>query len=253
MKRLVVFDLDGTLARSKSPLDPVMGALLGRLLAVTRVAVISGGAWPQFNSQMLAGLAPDARLDNLSILPTCGTQFYIRDGGWRRLYSEDFAVEEKARIVAALHHALEASGFRAGRQWGEAIEDRGSQITFSALGQQAPLAEKSAWDPDFAKRKAIALILKALIPEFSIHLGGSSSIDVTRLGIDKAYGLHKLRETLGVEIADMLFIGDAIFPGGNDYPALEAGADCIRVRDPDETGHVIEALLACLEDGAPPR
>ena len=76
---------------------------------------------------------------------------------------------------------------------------------------------------------------------------------MTRLGIDKAYGLHKLRETLGVEIADMLFIGDAIFPGGNDYPALEAGADCIRVRDPDETGHVIEALLACLEDGAPPR
>jgi hypothetical protein len=77
-------------------------------------------------------------------------------------------------------------------------------------------------------------------------LGGSTSIDVTLPGIDKAYGIRKLRDVLGVSIADMLYVGDALFPGGNDYPARETGATCIQVRDPDETKRVIEAVTACL-------
>ncbi len=93
------------------------------------------------------------------------------------------------------------------------IEDRGSQITFSALGQEAPLDEKKKWDPDFKKREKIKEILKPLIPDFSIQLGGSTSIDVTRPGIDKAYGVKKLQETLGIAIEDMIFVGDAVFPG----------------------------------------
>jgi HAD superfamily hydrolase (TIGR01484 family) len=244
---LVVFDLDGTLAKSKSPLDPDMGALLGRLLAVVKVAVISGGAWPQFESQVLARLPGGARLSNLSILPTCGTKYYAFDGAWRLLYSEDFTPEQSSAIIKALTDVLAASGFTPKRHWGELIEDRGSQITLSALGQAAPLAEKTAWDPDFAKRKTMREQLQKLIPEFSIQLGGATSIDVTRPGIDKAYGLGKLRDTLGIPLAAMLFIGDAIFPGGNDYPAKQAGVRCVKVRDPDETGGVVEALLACLE------
>ena len=119
---------------------------------------------------------------------------------------------------------MRQAGYTAEARWGEPIEDRDSQITFSALGQGAPLNEKETWDPDFAKRKAIKAILAPLIPEFSIQLGGSTSIDVTRPGIDKAYGVRKLHETLGIAIADMIFVGDAIFPGGSDYPAKQAGA-----------------------------
>ena len=126
------------------------------------------------------------------------------------------------------------------------MEDRGSQITFSALGQQAPLEAKRTWDPDFAKRQAIKAVLDQRIPEFSIRLGGTTSIDITKSGIDKAYGIRKLRELLGIQISEMLFVGDAIFPGGNDYPAKEAGVECIQVRDPDESKRVIEAVLACM-------
>ncbi len=132
------------------------------------------------------------------------------------------------------------------------IEDRDSQITFSALGQAAPLDEKKKWDPDFGKRKKIAAILTPLIPEFSIQLGGSTSIDITRPGIDKAYGVQKLKETLGIAIEDMIFVGDALFPGGNDYPAKQAGVVSIAVRDPEETKRVIEAIAACLENGDRP-
>lgn len=128
------------------------------------------------------------------------------------------------------------------------IEDRGSQITFSALGQKAPLDAKTRWDPDFAKRRKIKAILDTLLPEFAVRLGGTTSIDVTKLGIDKAYGIRKLRDVLGVSLEEMLFIGDALFVGGNDYPAKEAGVVTIQVRDPDETKRVIETLVACLED-----
>lgn len=137
--------------------------------------------------------------------------------------------------------------FNAEMVWGELIEDRGSQITFSALGQQAPLEEKKKWDPDFAKRKQMKAFLDNLIPEFSVRLGGTTSVDVTKQGIDKAYGIRKLRDILAVAINEMIFIGDALFPGGNDYPAKEAGVVSIQVRDPNETKRVIEAIIACLD------
>lgn len=249
MKSLIIFDLDGTLVESKLPLDAEMAALLGRLLEIVKAAVISGGAWTQFEKQVLSNLPHDERLKNLSMLPTNGTKFYRYSGTWNELYSEDFSAEENAKIKTALNSALHAFGFKAEKHWGDLIEDRGSQITFSALGQKAPLDEKKKWDPDFAKRKKIKAILEKLIPEFSIQLGGATSIDITERGIDKAYGVKKLRETLGVAIQDMLFIGDAVFPGGNDYPAKQAGVTCIKVRDPDETKRVVEAIIACLADG----
>ena len=144
---------------------------------------------------------------------------------------------------------MESTGVRAEKTWGEQIEDRDSQITLSALGQQAPLEEKKAWDPDFAKRKRMKTVLDELIPEFSVRLGGATSVDVTKPGIDKAYGIRKLRDILGIEIEDMLFVGDALFPGGNDYPAKEAGVVCVQVRDPEETKRVIETVVACLDVG----
>jgi phosphomannomutase len=90
MKKLIVFDLDGTLAESKSSLDAEMSRLLDDLLGILKVAVISGGDWPQFEKQVLSHLPHDKSLVNLSILPTCGTKFYQYKADWKKLYSEDF-------------------------------------------------------------------------------------------------------------------------------------------------------------------
>jgi len=246
MKSLIIFDLDGTLAASKSPLDAEMATLLRQLLDIVEVAVISGGAWAQFETQLLSHLAGGSRLENLSLLPTCGTRFYRLSGTWKCLYSDDIGGDARARIIRALNDALDQSGYRAKEHWGDLVEDRGSQITLSGLGQEAPLDKKKAWDPNFEKRKRIKAILEPLIPGYSIQLGGATSIDVTRPGIDKGYGIKKLHEMLGVAVADMIFIGDALFPGGNDYPAKQAGVLSIAVRDPHETKRVIEAITACL-------
>ena len=191
----------------------------------------------------------DQRLVSLFLLPTCGTKFYRYESGWKLLYAENFTDEEKEKVVRSLKQVIESSAFKVHETWGEVIEDRGSQITFSALGQRAPIEEKENWDPDFAKRKKMKALLDELIPEFSVRLGGTTSVDVTKPGIDKAYGIHKLRDTLGIAIQEMMFIGDALFPGGNDYPAKEAGVVSIQVRDPEEAKRVIEAITACL-DGA---
>jgi HAD superfamily hydrolase (TIGR01484 family) len=246
MKKLIVFDLDGTLAESKSSLDAEMAGLLNALLRIVKVSVISGGDWSQFEKQVLANLSADDRLRNLSLLPTCGTRFYKYETSWKKLYSEDFTGDEKKRIISSLKQATNSPDVKPRKTWGDMIEDRGSQITFSGLGQQAPLAEKKKWDPDFKKRKRIETILTKLIPEFSVRLGGATSIDVTKPGIDKAYGIRKLRDILGISIKEMIFIGDAIFPGGNDYPPEEAGVFSIEVKDPHETKRVIEAIVACL-------
>lgn len=248
MKKLIVFDLDGTLAESKSALDPEAAALLAGLLTVVKVAVISGGSWEQFERQVLANLPHDQLLEDLSLLPTCGTKFYQYKSGWECLYSEDFAPLEKEKIVGAFKQVIAILELKCRPDWGDLVEDRGSQITFSALGQNAPIEEKKMWDPDFTKRQRIKEQLNRLIPEFSVHVGGMTSVDVTKPGIDKAYGIRKLQKTLGIAIQEMIFVGDALFPGGNDYPAKEAGVVSIQVRDPEETKRVIEAIIACLMD-----
>jgi len=248
MKKLIVFDLDGTLAESKSSVDDEMSHLLRDLLGIVKVAVISGGDWPQFEEQVLSHLPNDASLVNLSILPTCGTKFFQYAEGWKKLYEEDFTVDEKTKIIASLRKAVAEAGFNVDNTWGEVIEDRGSQITFSALGQQAPLEEKDKWDPDFTKRKKIKAILDPLINGFSVRMGGATSIDVTRPGIDKAYGIGKLHDILGISLKEMIYVGDALFPGGNDYPVEQAGVVSIPVRGPNETKRVVEAIIYCLSD-----
>ena len=248
MKKLVAFDLDGTLAESKQPLQEPMGEALADLLGVAHVAVISGGDWPQFEKQVASRLPERADLTKLWLMPTTGTKLYrYEDGQWHAIYAELFDDAEKKKILESFDAALEATGFKPEQTWGQRIEDRGSQITFSALGQEAPLEAKEKWDPDFAKRKVIQADLRKRLPELSINMGGATSIDITQKGVDKAYGLKKLRDASGIALDEMMFIGDAIFPGGNDYPAKELGLDTVRVKDPEGTLAAIAGIVACLK------
>lgn len=246
MKSLVAFDLDGTLALSKQPIDGETGLSLESLLDAVKVAIISGGDWPQFQTQVVSRLPTGADLTRLFIMPTTGTKLYRFTRRWAAVYQELFEADERARIIAALGEASAKAGLSDERIWGERVEDRGSQITYSGLGQQAPLDAKVAWDPDFAKRRAMQSTLKRLLPDLSINVGGSTSIDITRQGIDKAYGMRRLAEHTNVSPAQILFVGDALYPGGNDYPVKAAGIDTIAVRDVAETRSIVAAVIACL-------
>lgn len=254
MKQVIIFDLDGTLAPSKSPLPDRMAEVLDRLLDIFMVGVISGGKFEQFEKQLLANLPlmPD-KLERLHLLPTCGTRYYTYDlagSRWQKVYAEDFTRAQKDKIIAALNQGVDALGYREKKVYGPYIEDRGSQITFSALGQdivdelgEEGVRRKEAWDPDNAKKNALRDYIARLIPEFEVRVGGVTSIDVTKLGIDKAYGVRRLTQLLGIGQDDILFIGDRLQEGGNDYPVKAAGVDSLEIADWQETALALEAIL----------
>ena len=230
--RVLAFDLDDTLAVSKQQIDPVMAGLLARLLERVDVCVISGGRFEQFDTQVLRHLTlgADARR-RLHLMPTCGTRYYrAGEQGWDQVYAEDLAEADKQRVVEVLTAGAKELGLWEDKTWGEIIEDRGSQITFSALGQSAPPEAKYAWDPDGSKKRRLRDYAAQRLPELEVRGGGSTSIDVTRKGIDKAYGIGKLMAHLGLSEADILFVGDRLDEGGNDYPVRAMGVPCVAVQ-----------------------
>jgi hypothetical protein len=244
--RAVAFDLDDTLAVSKSQIDSRMAGLLSRLIASTDVCIISGGRFEQFQSQVLAHLdAGSGALDSLHLMPTCGTRYYRwQDSDWRLVYSEDLAAGDKARVIAALERGARELGLWETDTWGDRIEDRGTQITFSALGQQAPPAAKYAWDPDNTKKQQLRAYVADAVPDLEVRVGGSTSVDVTRRGIDKAYGIRRLMQRLDLAAEEILFIGDRLEEGGNDYPVRAVGVRCVEVTCWQDTADYVERLLS---------
>ncbi|MEP6481849.1 MAG: HAD-IIB family hydrolase [Rhodoglobus sp.] len=243
--RAVVFDLDDTLAPSKSTMDPAMSAALARLLERVDVCIISGGRFEQFEAQALASFqASDAEKARLHLMPTCGTRYYLwQHGSWTLQYAEDLSDDEKARAITALEAGARELGLWAPGQWGDIIEDRGSQITYSALGQRAPVDAKMAWDADGSKKRALGAWVAERLPDLEVRGGGSTSIDITRKGIDKAYGVLKLLARLDAAAEELLFIGDRLDPAGNDYPVYAMGVPSIAVRDWRETLSVVDSLV----------
>ncbi len=245
-KKLAIFDLDGTLAPSKSPLEEDMAELIIKLLAKMKVAVISGGGYPQFQTQFINRLPHgNQNYTNLFLLPTSGTMMFTWKGDWHQEYAEYISEDNRAKIIESLKSALIQGGYQKPTPvYGEIIEDRLSQITFSAVGQSAPIALKMAWDPTRVKREKIASFLSKKLPNFDLHINGSSSIDITPKGVNKAYGIRKLEERLSIKPDEIVFVGDALFPGGNDYPARAAGVDCISVQNPEDSKKLIREWLA---------
>ena len=240
---MVIFDLDKTLAPSKTAIDTEMAQLLKTLLQNVKVAIISGGDYPQFQKQVIENLPSDSNFSNFYLCPTCATKFYTYEGEWKKLYSEDLGEENVKKISDAMQKAFELSGIKVEQTWGPQLEDRQTQVSFSVLRQQAPVEEKEKWDPDHSKKQAIKKYLDEMIPEFSIRLGGSTTIDITKPGVDKAYGIHKIKEVTNVELDNMLFIGDALFEGGNDYPVISTGVKCIQTSGPDNTKEILRELI----------
>jgi phosphomannomutase len=251
---VVLFDLDDTLAPSKTAVEPSMAALLDGLLARVSVCIISGGRFEQFESQVLGPLTESAHLGRLHVMPTCGTQYYRwqdrdrdRDQAWRRVYTRDLTDDEKRRVVTALEDGARELALEAARTWGPVVEDRGSQITFSALGQSAPVDAKRAWDPTGAKKESLRRYVADRVPDLEVRSGGSTSVDVTRKGVDKAYGVRQLCSALTLDLADLLFVGDRLDEGGNDYPVKALGVRCVAVTGPDQTADVIAGLIRDLD------
>jgi phosphomannomutase len=246
-RKIIIFDLDGTLTKSKSDIDREMGLLVAELLKLKFVAVTSGCSYHQFETQFVRGLPRGTNLSNLYLFPTnSAAGYYYDDKGGRfvRVYQKSLPLRDAKKILSAFESVFAQIKYESPRRtYGPVFENRGSQLTFSALGQSAPLRYKKKWDPDQKKRLKIRRLLRKQLPEFQISIGGTTSIDVTRKGVDKTLCVWKLKEHLNVNLRDMLFVGDALFAGGNDHIMKSVGIKCVSVSGPEETKALIRRII----------
>ena len=247
--KLMAFDLDGTLAESKQRLSADMGELLSHLTRKMPIAILSGASFKQFEVEFFPSLSDDAKLSNLYIFPTNAAQCFIyASNSWQLKYDHSFTATERQVILQALTQCIEDSHFNTeavSKIWGEQIEDRGAQIAFSAIGQKAPIEEKQKWKTlHDDKRKALFTALTKKLPGLSVSMGGLTTIDITRHGINKAYGIRQLAGFTGISVPEMLYVGDALEEGGNDSVVVETGIKTHQVFSPKETSTLIEQVLA---------
>ena len=209
---------------------------------------MSGASMVQFESQLLPALPDTAQFENLYLFPTNAAECFVYRGGrWIPKYDKAFNAFEKRRIMQAIKEATEETGLdhiperRGG--WGEQAEDREAQITFSALGQKAPIEEKEKWDPKGEKRAPMRAALMRRLPDFEIRTNATTSVDITQKGVNKAYGIRQLVAVTGVSVSEMLYVGDALNEGGNDAIVIETGVRTHEVFGPEETAALIKSIL----------
>ena len=257
MKTILSFDVDQTLNVAKTPIpDDIADLLIACLKADLKICPISGQKFDQFLIQIVDRLvergATSKELQNLHLFVAQGTQYYRFDtakNDWTQVYSFPLTDEQVQKITAAIETAAKELGF-----WeedklqpgDEIIENRLSQVTFSALGQKAGTKEKYAWDPDCKKREAIVARCKELAPEFDYEIGGTTSINAITPGMNKVFGMTHLLEELGVKKSDILYFGDMTQPGGNDYPVVQMGIDTITVRNHEDTAYALRGILGVI-------
>ena len=217
------------------------------------VCVISGGQISQFQNQVLAHLgASEPQLARLHLMPTCGTRYYRHAGeGWELVYANNLTPAQVAEGFAVIEAQARRLGLWEERTWGPILEDRGSQITFSALGQEAPLEAKKAWDPTGERKGRLRDAVAPHLPDLEVRSGGSTSVDVTLKGVDKAYGMRRLAEVTGIALDDMLFVGDRLDPEGNDYPVKALGVPTHAVEGWQDTAAYVTDLAARIAASAP--
>ena len=248
-KEAIIFDLDDTLTESKTSLSQEMASLLCCLLKKRKVMVIGGGNLSQFMEQFVKHLdCPAQGLGNLFIAPTSGASMYEnKDGVWKEIYRRALTLQEKRKVLSAFKSSIQDIRYGKPKKiYGQIIEDRKSQITFSALGQKAPLKAKEKWNKESDIRKVLKGTLERYLPEFEVRLGGLTSVDITKKGIDKAYGVRFLSNLLGIPIEAMIYVGDALYEGGNDEVVKKTGISTLQVEGFEDTKVFIRTILSFL-------
>ena len=255
MKKVLAFDVDQTLNIAKTPIPPEIAELLTKCLDHYEICPISGQKYDQFIFQIVDQLkdATPEQLEHLHLFVAQGTQYYrysAVDKEWKQVYSYPLTDKQVAEITEAIETAAKELGYWEEDKLAEGdeiIENRLSQVTFSALGQKAGTEAKYAWDPDCKKREAIVKRAKELAPAYDYEIGGTTSINAITPGMNKVFGMTHLMEELKVEKEEILYFGDMTQPGGNDYPVVQMGVDTITVRNHEDTAYALRGILGVTE------
>jgi phosphomannomutase len=247
--RLYAFDLDDTLGPSQCEVPETVRSELAVLSMRRDVCVVSGASPAQFRDCLLECEPPHLRFDRFHALANYGAQWGRRlEGSWAFEARRSLTVRQRRDAVRAVRAEAEKLGL-----WladdevaGIRMDDRGTQITFSALGRDADRSHKAAWDPDGRRRQTLIEAVAPQLADCVVRLGGGTSVDVLPAGVDKGTALASLLSDLSLRKSQCLFVGDRLYPGGNDYPVVEVGIDCVAVRTWHDTRELLDQLNALL-------
>lgn len=206
-KRHLFFDLDKTVAPARQPILEDMFSLLNAL--PHEIIIVSGQEVSKIGWQ--TNELPTIRLGQN------GNHAVAVDG--TELWNVPLDDTHRAEILAHIHALMEIIDHDINHDW-KPIEDRGSQITFSPVGNTAPVDVKMSYDPDRAKREALLEKIPFLSDELTVKIGGSTSVDYIHKDRHKGANVQKLIDLKGWDKDACIYFGDGLFPGGNDEAVI---------------------------------
>lgn len=245
LPKALIFDLDDTLADSFTPpTDEILDKLL-TLSTRLPVAIMSGAAFERIERDILKRIPRNPIDAQFYVFSDGAAQCHIwKNDRWHEAYTFPLSPQERAHIQSALKEAVRETHTYRGAPDTSRILDRETSVALAALGKDATQDEKRAWDPEGTKRHTLVSLLKKKLPEYEVLIGGKTTIDITRRGITKAYGVEWLVKELNLEAREMLFVGDGFYPGGNDAAVIPTGIQTKEIASPKETAILIDSLLA---------
>jgi len=239
-KKIIIADVDDTTVESCQQPTPEMAEQINQMIKQGYIFAFISGAKVADLQQMLSSRITEEH----HILGTTGTNYTkIKNGISEEIYNQSFTPEEKSEIMAAFEKVIEHFNLQSLTTKEDQLQDRDSQITLSILGRHAPQDLKKNYDQDNRKRIEHIAYIKQFLDEnkYEIKYAGTTSIDITRKGLDKEWGIREFAKEKNIDLKSILFFGDKLQPGGNDYPASKI-VDCIAVKNHLDTLRELKKL-----------
>ncbi|MBR1868347.1 MAG: HAD family phosphatase [Clostridia bacterium] len=234
MKKLIAFDLDGTLTQHRSYLEEENAELLRKLQKKYKIIMVGAGAAERIYRQM--------NRFPIDIIGNYGMEESAMVNGEFKLIRRDKTYPDKEYFLKQAEYLREKYGYTEYK--GESVEFHESgMVTFPLLGTKADIADKIAFDPTRAKRKILYPEVLELFKDYNVYIGGSSSFDFSEKKYNKYYAIKSYCERNGYTLDEALFVGDDYGEGGGDSHIRIHGIDYIEITDYKKVGEALSFLL----------
>ena len=233
-KKLLVFDLDGTLSNHKCPMPEESRALLDALGKKYHLAMCGAGNAPRIYKQM--GNYP------IDIVGNYGMQ-HAKVENDELVITRQIVCEVDAEFFREKTDYLrEKYGYT--EFDGESLEfHKTGMVTFALLGTKADKNKKIAFDPDRAKRRVMYPEVLEIFKDYTVFIGGSSSFDIVGKQYNKYDATIEYANMLGYTKEQILFLGDDMGDGGGDSHVRLGGMDYLHILDYTKIAEKMAFLL----------
>lgn len=229
MYKHLFFDMDETIAPSRQPILSKMYDFLSSLSQ--DIVIVSGQTVEKISWQ--SNNLPAFRLGQN------GNHAVDMDGV--ELWNTPLTETERFEILDHISEIAELLEHPPNPEWNP-IEDRGAQITFSPIGNTAPVELKKAFDPERKKRESLLDQIPFASADLVVKIGGSTSLDYIHKDRHKGSNVQKLIDLMHWRNEDCIYFGDGLFPGGNDEAVIGV-IQTVAVQDHLDTYQILQTMI----------